>query len=102
NRVVVPSVPSGSYYLRVEPETELHHGNIAYTVTVKRDVPQISFFGIALLALLIPAVFLTWRAMSFEHVRWAESDYGKAPDDGSMLSTVQNLGDSFKHSGDDE
>ena len=102
NSVVIPSVPPGNYYLRIEPESEPAHGNISYTVTVKRDVPQISFFGLALLALLIPAAFLTWRAMSFEHLRWAESDYGKAPDDGSMLSTVQNLGDSFKHSGDDE
>ncbi len=102
NNVVVPSVPPGNYYLRIEPEGEPFRGPISYIVTLKRDVPQISFFGIALVALLIPAAFLTWRAMSFEHLRWAESDYGKAPDDGSMLSTVQNLGDSFKHSGDDE
>ena len=100
DKVVVPSVPAGNYYLRIEPESEPAHGPISYTVRIKRDVPQISFFGIALVALLIPAAFLTWRAMSFEHLRWAESDYGKAPDDGSVLSAVQNLGDSFKNSGD--
>ncbi len=102
NSVVVPSVPAGNYYLRIEPESEIFHGTIAYGVTVKRDVPQISFIGIALLALLIPAAFLTWRAMSFEHLRWAESDYGKAPDDGSMLSTIENLRDTFKNSGGSE
>jgi len=102
NSVAVPSVPPGNYYLRIEPESEPSQGPISYIVTIKRDVPQISFFGIALLALLIPAAFLTWRAMSFEHLRWAESDYGKAPDDGSMLSMVQNIGDSIKNSGDRE
>jgi hypothetical protein len=42
--------------------------------------------------------------MSFEHLRWAESDYGKAPDDGSILSAVDNFTDSIKNSGsgDDE
>lgn len=97
NTVVVPSVPRGSYYLRIEPEGEHFHGPITYTVTLKRDVPQLSFFGIALLALLIPAGFLTWRAMSFEHLRWAESDYGKAPEDGPRVSAVQSLTDSFKN-----
>jgi hypothetical protein len=42
---------------------------------VKRDVPQYSLYGLALLALLIPAVLLTWRTLSFEHLRWAESDH---------------------------
>ena len=42
----------------------------------RRDVPQFSFFGLALLALLIPAGLITWRFMNFEHLRWAESDYG--------------------------
>ncbi len=102
NSVVVPSVPPGNYYLRIEPEGEPFHSPISYTVTLKRDVPQISFFGFALLALLIPAAFLTWRAMSFEHLRWAESDYGKAPDDGSAVSTVENLGGLFKNPGDGE
>ncbi len=100
NRVVVPSVPPGTYYLRIEPESDPNLGTISYSVTVKRDVPQISFFGIALLALIVPAAFLTWRSMSFEHLRWAESDYGKAPDDGSLVSAVQNITDSMRHSGE--
>jgi len=102
NRVVVPSVPPGNYYLRIEPESDPHRGTITYTVTLKRDVPQASFFGIAILALLLPAGILTWRSLNFEHLRWAESDYGKAPDDGSLLSSVENIAGSFKSSGDKE
>jgi len=73
--VAVPSVPPGRYYLRVEPEGDPGYGVTYYTVTVKRDVPQYSFYGLALLALLAPAVLLTWRTLSFEHLRWAESDH---------------------------
>ena len=78
--VAVPSVPPGTYYLRIEPESDFGHGKIYYDIAAKRDVPQASFFGIALLALLAPAALITWRSMNFEHLRWAESDY--APSDG--------------------
>jgi Domain of unknown function (DUF4178) len=71
----VPSVPPGNYYLRVEPESDPSPRTISYTISVKRDVPQMSFFGIAIIALLIPAGLITWRSMNFEHLRWAESDY---------------------------
>ncbi|MGI9101391.1 MAG: DUF4178 domain-containing protein [Terriglobales bacterium] len=72
---VIPSVPPGRYYLRVEPESDRMRGVIGYTVNVKRDVPQFSFYGLGFLALLIPAVVVTWRSVSFEHKRWAESDH---------------------------
>jgi Domain of unknown function (DUF4178) len=75
DKVAVPSVPAGRYYLRVEPEGDPGYGVTYYNVTVKRDVPQYSFYGIALLALLAPAILLTWRSISFEHMRWAESDH---------------------------
>ena len=78
DRVAIPSVPPGNYYLRVEPESDFGHGTIAYAISAKRDVPQASYFGIALLALLVPAGLITWRSLSFEHLRWAESDYAPA------------------------
>jgi hypothetical protein len=100
----VPSVPPGNYYLRVEPESDRGLGVISYTITVKRDVPQVSFFGLGILALLLPAGVVTWRSLNFEHLRWAESDYGGAPDDGSLLGTVESVVDSVKgsKSGDDD
>jgi hypothetical protein len=73
--VAVPSVPPGNYYLRVEPEADFGRGTISYSITLTHDVPQMSFFGIAFLALLVPAGLITWRSVNFEHLRWAESDY---------------------------
>jgi len=81
DKVAIPSVPPGHYYLRIEPESDFDRGTVFYSVSVKRDVPQISFFGIALLALLAPAGLITWRSMNFEHMRWAESDYAPDSDD---------------------
>ncbi|MBV9180181.1 MAG: DUF4178 domain-containing protein [Acidobacteria bacterium] len=76
--VTLPSIPPGNYYLRVEPESAPNRGTIAYTITVKRDVPQASFFGLGVLALLVPAGLITWRSLNFEHLRWAESGDGDA------------------------
>lgn len=75
DRVVIPSVPAGHYYLRIEPEGDAKHPTIPYTVEVQRDVPVFGFFGLAFLALLIPAIAITWKSLSFERARWAESDH---------------------------
>jgi hypothetical protein len=73
--VVVPSVPPGHYYLRIEPETAPVHPPILYTVDVKRDVPVSTFFVLAFFALLVPAVLISFRALAFERSRWSESDH---------------------------
>jgi hypothetical protein len=73
--VVIPTVPSGHYYLRIEPESDPKHPQIVYTVEVERGVPVFGFYGLAFFALLIPAVVMTWRSLSFERARWAESDH---------------------------
>jgi hypothetical protein len=79
--ILVPSVPPGPYYLRVEPEGDRSPSPIHYSVTVKRDVPNLLLFGIGLLALAAPAIFITWRHINFEHLRWAESDHAPAGGD---------------------
>jgi Domain of unknown function (DUF4178) len=90
--VVIPSVPPGHYYLRVEPESDPRGGIISYSITARRDVPQASLFGLALLVLLVPAGLITWRSMSFEHLRWAESDYAPlGPDDPNRPITLGNI-----------
>jgi hypothetical protein len=102
--VVLPSVPPGNYYFRVEPESDPGHGAITYSIAARRDVLQLNFFGIALLALLVPPALITWRSVNFEHLRWAESDYAPpdsnsdddndkgtdGPDSGSMLNNLSD------------
>lgn len=77
--VIVPSVPTGTYYLRIEPEVDVLHPVIVYTVDVKRDVPVPVFYGLGFLALLLPAIIVTWRSVSFERSRWSESDHPPSP-----------------------
>jgi hypothetical protein len=73
--VVVPSVPAGHYYLRIEPEADPSLPAISYSVSVIRDVPVPGIYGIAFAALLLPALFISWRAYTFERSRWSESDH---------------------------
>jgi hypothetical protein len=75
NTAVIPTVPPGHYYLRVEPEMSSSAAPVHYSLEVNRDVPSVSFFFIAALLLLVPPVFMTARAYRFEFRRWQESDY---------------------------
>lgn len=81
--VVLPRVPAGRYYLRVEPEMDPQASAQAasgmtmnYEIVVRRDVPTSWLFWLALPLLLIPPVLTSVRAASFEAQRWSESDYG--------------------------
>lgn len=75
--VGVSSIPAGRYFLRVAPEGgELGKVGVNYTVRVRRDVPSYLFYGLALLALLFPALLAFLPKAAFEQKRWAESDYG--------------------------
>ena len=73
--VSIPSVPSGRYYLRVEPEMEARSRNMHYTLDIRRDVPHYWYFWVAALLLLIPPILTGVRSASFEAARWRESDY---------------------------
>jgi hypothetical protein len=89
--VVIPSVPPGRYYLRIEPEMEkppealthfagLRSGHpMQYEILVRRDVPYNLVFLIVPVLLAIPPFIRSVRRRSFESRRWAESDY--APGD---------------------
>lgn len=77
DQVILPAIPPGRYYLRIEPESDPKFGVIFYTVTVTRDVPPLAMYLAALGALLLPAVLISWRTYNFEQLRWAESDHPK-------------------------
>jgi hypothetical protein len=83
--VVIPSVPPGHYFLRIEPEVDPTLPRIPYTVQVRRDVPVFEIYGLALLALLVPVLAISWRAYTFERSRWSESDH--PPMDFSNISS---------------
>jgi hypothetical protein len=75
--VIVPSVPAGRYYLRVEPEGDPSNRTpVDYSIRVRRDKPVWSFYGVALLLLAIPPLRITWRYFKFERERWSQSDTG--------------------------
>ncbi len=75
NSVIIPGVPSGQYYLRVDPEMARGSPFVAYDLKLQRNVPNYGFFGLAFLLLLIPPAYTTFRRGSFEAARWRESDY---------------------------
>jgi hypothetical protein len=72
--VVLPTTAPGHYYLRVEPETEKTSPPVAYTITVRRDVPSPLFYLIGLVVLAIPPLFVSLRSSAFERRRWEEGD----------------------------
>jgi hypothetical protein len=79
--VVLPSIPPGNYYMRIEPEMDtaaarIRPNSVVYRVNVIRDVTTWLFFFLGMLLLLVPPIWTTIRTVSFETQRWAESDYG--------------------------
>jgi hypothetical protein len=74
-RLLLPRVPAGEYYLRVEPEGEKTGLTVPYTIRVRRDVPSLMPYGAVLLVLLVPPLVTVLRSTSFELRRRQESDY---------------------------
>lgn len=76
----INKVPSGRYYLRVEPEGNPQGQPVGYQLRVKRDAPHIGWLMLALPFLLIPPIVVSLRSAAFESARWAESDYAPSSD----------------------
>lgn len=81
DRARIGAVPAGQYFLRVEPSGDAAGRSIAYTVRVRRDVPNLVYYLLGLLALALPPAIGTLRAAGFETRRWAESDHAPSGDD---------------------
>ena len=81
DRARIGGVPGGRYFLRVEADGPPDARLVAGTLRVRRDVPSVVPFLLALLALAIPPGVLAVRAHAFEARRWAESDYAPVTDD---------------------
>jgi len=83
DRVLVPSVPPGRYYVRVQPEGPPGgtFRAVTYRLRLRRDVPWGMAYLLALVLLAVPPAFVLLRSMTFEHTRWQESDYSDTGDD---------------------
>ncbi len=77
-KLTIPAVPPGRYYLRVEPEmgseTPVAKA-MSYHLILRHDSPSYIWFVLAAALLLIPPVWYSIRAKSFELKRWNDSDY---------------------------
>ena len=76
--VLLPNVPAGKYYLRVEPEMQGRAGSgdsVSYDLVVLRGVPTYTWLWVAAVLLSIPPIFKGVRAAGFETRRWRESDF---------------------------
>jgi hypothetical protein len=75
--VVLPNVPAGKYYLRVEPEMQSSGPgqSMSYDLVVLRGVPTYSWLWISAVLLSIPPIVKGVRAAGFESRRWRESDF---------------------------
>ena len=83
SRTLLRAVPAGEYYLRVEPEGPANGPAVSYTLRLRRDVPSIWPYPLALLLLCIPPIVSVMRWSSFEGRRMQESDYGSGSSDDS-------------------
>jgi hypothetical protein len=81
DRAVLPSVPAGSYFLRVQPEAQVPTPFLEYKIAVRHDVPILTPYLICLVLLAIPPIFVGLRAWGMESARWKESDYAPASSD---------------------
>ena len=73
--ILIPRVPAGDYYLRVDPEGDVANPNIQYRLRVRRDVVSLWPYLIALVLLGVGPAWHWSRAASFESRRWQESDH---------------------------
>ncbi|HEY7288665.1 MAG TPA: DUF4178 domain-containing protein [Vicinamibacterales bacterium] len=69
----LPAVPAGRYFLRIEPDGDRAGKSIQYRVTVVRGVTTALWLLIALGLIVVPPIVATWRAVTFERLRWQES-----------------------------
>ena len=82
DRSTIPSVPSGHYYLRVQPELGTDNSTpLVFGLMVQRDVPSVTFFVAVLALLAIPPLLALLRQGAFEQMRWRESDHAPSTDD---------------------
>jgi hypothetical protein len=78
DKATLPPVAAGTYYLRVEPESAGQSSPpVRYSIVVRRDVPTLVLYLLAIGVLILPPIVVTLRSASFEGRRWQESDFSE-------------------------
>jgi len=78
DRAVIGDIPDGDYVMQIDGDTQLQPGSGAlqdHIVIARGGVLWGNFWGLIVFLLLFPA-WSTYRYLSLERRRWAESDYG--------------------------
>jgi hypothetical protein len=83
DRAVLPSIPAGRYFLRVQPESQVAAAFLEYKIRLRRDVPTLTPYLICLVLLGLPPLIWAIRAWKMESARWQESDYAPEESDSS-------------------
>lgn len=84
DRSYLPAVPAGNYFLRVQPEgAPAGSRMVGYTIRLRRDVPRVTFYLLALGLLAVVPFVAVVRMTAFEGARWKESDYAPSGSSGS-------------------
>jgi hypothetical protein len=78
--VTLSRIPSGRYFLRIEPDGDRAGRPVHYRVRIIRDAATSIWFVAALVLIVIPPIAATWRSATFERQRWAESDHAPVAD----------------------
>lgn len=79
DEALLTDVPEGDYILEIETEGPPDRNDpVALDVEVYRGVPRWSNFWLAVLALLLPPVLVTWRSRAYETRRWDDSDHPRS------------------------
>lgn len=73
DEVLLPAIPAGRYYLRIEPQSDMPAAT--YAVKLIRDPRRVWPFFVAAFLLLMPPVLSWFRKHGFEVKRWSNSDF---------------------------
>src|SRR5207237_5276286 len=76
DRVTIPSVPSGRYYLRVQPELGTDNlVPLSFVLIVQRDMPALARFFVVFGLLAVPPLLAAFRYPALLPMRWRERDH---------------------------
>jgi hypothetical protein len=75
NSLLLQAIPAGRYHLNIFPSFGNGQAIRLFSIRAVNDVPMWRNFMIVVVLMLIYPAIVWWRATSFEHKRWNDSDH---------------------------